>query len=104
MAADVSHSIKEALLFRLGEKKVTLLPGVKYDEITDRGVSITAKDGKETLIEADTVVLAAGARPNRKLYEELQGKGIEAHLIGDASEPRRIADAIADGARVGREL
>ncbi|MDO8490561.1 MAG: FAD-dependent oxidoreductase, partial [Dehalococcoidia bacterium] len=90
--------------FRLGEKNVTMLTGVRYDEITDKGVAITTKDGKKTLVEADTVVLAAGAKPNKKLFEELQGKGIELHFIGDACEPRRIADAMADGARVGREL
>ena len=43
------------------------MTGVEYREITGDGVAIIDKDGKAQTIEADTVVLAAGAKPNTGL-------------------------------------
>ncbi len=34
----------------------------------------------------------------------MKGKVPEMHSVGDCNEPRRILEAIEDGARVGRQL
>jgi 2,4-dienoyl-CoA reductase-like NADH-dependent reductase (Old Yellow Enzyme family)/thioredoxin reductase len=43
--------------------------------------------------DLDTVVLAAGATPVHRLYEESEGVVPERHLLGDAYAPRRISFA-----------
>jgi hypothetical protein len=40
--------------------------------------------------------LAAGATPNKALYESLQGKLLELFEVGDCVEPRRIREAIEE--------
>lgn len=104
MATGMMPLLRAALLARLREKGVTLLPGIKYEEITEKGLVITTKEGQRQLIEADTVVLAAGSSPNQELYQALKGKVPEIHLIGDSLEPRRIREAIAEGFRVGSTI
>ena len=104
MATRVVLMALPGLLDRLHSKGVTMLTEVSYQEINDRGVVLTTREGERRTIEADTVVLAAGARPKDELYRALEGKVDELYLIGDAVEPRNILDAVADGARVGRAL
>jgi len=104
IGAQVSPEIKSFLLKRLAEKGVVMLAGVQKEEITERGVEILNEEGHRQLIEADTIVLAIGARPNRTLVNELRETVPEIYLAGDCQEPRDIMAAIADGARVGRAL
>lgn len=89
------------LLARLEAGGVTLLPGVSYAEINKQGVVVATKEGAERVVEADTVVVAAGAKPAAELGKALEGKVAELYLIGDCVSPRRIGDAIRDGATVG---
>ncbi len=99
MATKMGPVVRRQLLDRLREKGVVLLTEVKYEEITDRGLIITAKDGKGGLVEADTIVLAAGARSNTDLAEALKGRVFRTYLIGDCVEPRGIMEAISEGFR-----
>lgn len=57
--------------------------------------------GQRIVVEADTIVLATGAIPNSQLANVLKGEVSEIYLAGDCAEPRRIRDAIHDGARAG---
>ena len=99
MATKMGPVVRRQLLDRLREKGVILLTEVKYEEITDRGLLITAKEGKQQLIEADTIVLAAGAKPNTELAEALRGETFETYTVGDCVEPRHIMEAISEGFR-----
>jgi pyruvate/2-oxoglutarate dehydrogenase complex dihydrolipoamide dehydrogenase (E3) component len=104
MALGVGRSLRAFFLSRLVEKGVTLLPEVKYNEITSDGLVVTTKEGEKKTIKADTVVLAAGAIPEKSLYQALKGKVPEVHCIGDCVAPRKILDAITEGFRVGFEI
>jgi 2,4-dienoyl-CoA reductase (NADPH2) len=94
--------IKPQLLDWLDGKGVTMLSGVKYEEIAEQGLTITTQEGKKQTIEADTIVTALPLLPNTRLLEELDGIVPEVYAIGDCKDPHLIVDAIADGARVGR--
>ena len=104
MATGVGPSLRPFLLDRLSEKGVTLLTGVRYNEVTSGGIVVTTKDGEKKIFKADTIVLAAGAVPDQKLYEDIKGKVPEVHCIGDCVEPRTIRDAIGDGYRIGLQI
>lgn len=104
MATRIGPGVREMLLGRLAALGVNMLTGVEYERITDKGLAITTKDGAKQTIEADTIVLAAGARPNRELLKALEGKVPEVYNIGDSAEPRKIADAITEGYRVALKL
>lgn len=65
-------------------------------EINQDGVIIIQED-VETLLPADTVVLAIGAVANNSLEEELKDKVNNLHVIGDAKKPRKINEAVREG-------
>jgi pyruvate/2-oxoglutarate dehydrogenase complex dihydrolipoamide dehydrogenase (E3) component len=55
--------------------------------------------------DVDSVVLCYGGVPDNSLYRSLKGRwGKELHQVGDCVSPRRIQEAVYDGARVGRML
>jgi 2,4-dienoyl-CoA reductase (NADPH2) len=60
--------------------------------------------GEQHTLSVDAVILASGTQPNRNLGELLQKDFSEVHLIGDCSGLGYIEGALADAARVGREL
>jgi 2,4-dienoyl-CoA reductase (NADPH2) len=92
------------LFWWLRKKGVTMMAGVKYEEITDRGLTIITNEGKRQTIEADTIIPAIPLVPNTKLLQALEGKVPEVYAVGDSKDPRRIIDAIADGSRIARSI
>jgi 2,4-dienoyl-CoA reductase (NADPH2) len=105
----IGEGMVDALLSNLlkwfQKKGVTLISGVKeFVEITDKGLTIVASDGKKQIIEADTIVTALPLTPNNELFEDLRKKVPEVYAIGDCREPLLIADAIGTGLRTAREV
>jgi 2,4-dienoyl-CoA reductase (NADPH2) len=88
----------------LAEKGVIMMCGVKYEEITDKGLIIITKEGKRQTIEADTIVTAIALKPSTELLKALEGKVPQIYCIGDCIEPRLIIHAIADGYRVASAI
>jgi 2,4-dienoyl-CoA reductase (NADPH2) len=81
------------------------MPGVKYVEITNKGLIITTREGKRQTLEADTIVSATSPRPNTELLKAVEGRVPEIYLIGmDDREPSSIMNAIGNGYRVARSI
>lgn len=99
----VAHT-KTRLLGWLAQKGVRMMTEVKYDEITDKGLTILTKEGKRQTIEADTIVPAMSLTPNTELIKNLEGKVTEIYPIGDCNDPHLILEAIADGSRIARAI
>jgi 2,4-dienoyl-CoA reductase-like NADH-dependent reductase (Old Yellow Enzyme family)/thioredoxin reductase len=95
---------RQILIDRLAKKGVNMVTEAKGEEITDRGLVIVTKHGERLTVEMDTLVLAAGFRPNIELYEALQEKILEFHRAGDCVEPQKILEAIHDASRIARDL
>lgn len=104
MATDMIPVFREIFLDKLAAKSVTMLVDVKDEEVNAKGICLTTGDSKKLLVEADTIVLAAGVKPNTNLLEGLQGKVPEVYSVGDCVEPRRILEAIAEGSAVVRTI
>jgi len=94
--------VKPHLLDWLDKKGVIMLPGVKYEEITDEGLIVTTKDGKKHTIEADTIVTALPLLPNNELIRELEGVVPEIYAVGDCRDPNLVMNAIAESSRIAR--
>ncbi|MBI4334642.1 MAG: FAD-dependent oxidoreductase [Chloroflexi bacterium] len=90
---------KTMLIQSLTQLGCTLLAGVKYEEITDRGLTITDREGQKRTLDADTILLALPSSPNTGIFESLKGKVPEVYLIGDAREPNLIMGAVSEGFR-----
>jgi len=86
---------------RLGIKVVR---STEIKEITDKGVVTMDREWRTNELEADSVVLARGYVPNRRLYEALKGQVPELYAIGDCVKARNIRAAVHEGAYVGRQI
>jgi len=87
-------------------RRIPVYTGVIYEEIIDEGVRIRTREGKEELIEADTVVIIAKDKKNDHLYKSLVGRAPEVYLIGDGKEDTNawFDGAVRHGARIALKL
>ncbi|MCL6611694.1 MAG: FAD-dependent oxidoreductase [Peptococcaceae bacterium] len=69
-------------------------------EILDDGM-VVVKDGKEKVIEADTVILAVGSTSENRLVSQLEGKPYKVVTIGDAVNVRTALEAVSEGYEAG---
>ncbi len=89
----------------LKNKGVTMLNLVEYRKIDDDGLHIT-REGEESLLDVDNVIICAGQEPLRELYDGLEAAGIKVSLIGGADEARELdaKRAIDQGSRLAAEI
>lgn len=97
-------ALRKLLTARLDYMKVAVLTGVKCREFTKGSLVIVTRQGEEKSIAADTVVIATGGRPNQALLDGLKRAVPAVYCAGDCVEPRGIAEATADGHRIGLEI
>jgi 2,4-dienoyl-CoA reductase (NADPH2) len=88
----------------LRQKGVTMITGARYEGITDKGLTITTKEGDKQVIEADTFIPALPLKQNIQLIKSLKGKVKEVYTIGDCQTPGLIVDAIADGWKIANSI
>ena len=100
----LTHLLKPQLLDYLEKKDVVIMANVKYEEITDKGLTIVNEAGERQLIAADTILTALPLLPDTKLAESLKDIVPEIHAIGDCSLPAYIANAINEGSKIAREI
>ena len=96
--------VRELLLRRLDEKGVVTMPGALDWNISASGLVVTTHEGERLVLEADNIVVAVGARPNRELEDSLRQLVPEIHVVGDCGGGGDIMEAIAGGYLVGMEL
>jgi len=97
---DFERTNRWVVMQRLRQAQIGLETRVEVTEITQTGVRIN-RDGESHFIEADSIVMAAGMKPENRLAEELKNRVPVVYIIGDCSQPRGIAEAVQDGLRVG---
>ncbi len=99
------HDINRPRLLRwLAKKDVVMMSGVRYKEITGKGLTLITREGEEKTIEAETIMVATPPVPGTAFFEALKGKVKEVYLAGDSRDPKSIVDAISDGAKIGRAV
>ncbi len=104
MGAMVIENHKVRLFGWLEEKGVQMFSGVRYEEITDEGLTITTREGEKKTLVADTILPALPMVPNTEILEILKDTAPEVYQIGDCGNPALIIDAIGDGSRIGRAI
>lgn len=104
LAHDLELRSRVALLQLLREGKVETLTGWRLAGIEKGGVWLQAPNWQEKRLQVDSVILALGLTPNQELLNPLQEKFSAVYIIGDCREPRKIYQAIHEGAFVGRTI
>lgn len=104
LATKVNMFAQGFTMIHLAGAGVNIFTDIDYEEVNKEGVVIKTKDGESKTIEADTVVLAAGSRPNDELFDAVKEKVSEVYYIGDCVEPRSAREAIMEGFNAGAEV
>ena len=99
VARDMHLANRMHLLRLLADANVKIFTDTNILEIIDKGVAIADKGGRKGILEADSVVLASGFKPDTSLLEALKGKVPQVYAIGDCVEPRKVMNAIWEGFR-----
>ncbi len=94
--ADHCLNNDQALRTMINERNIGVVGGAQVTKITPDGVIYT-KDGQELSIDCDTVIIAAGYRPNNQLESELEDIVGDLTVVGDAKAPRKILTAVHEG-------
>ena len=76
---------------------LTYETGLKCMKITATGVKVADKEGRERFIDADTVVLAVGMKPNSNTVARLRNSVLNFYPVGDCVKPQRIMEAMQGG-------
>jgi len=104
VAMDMNMFSRLYLMDKLGELGVNLLTGTTAQRITNEGVLALDSEGKEQVIKADTVILAAGFKCDKALEKGLKGISSKIYCIGDCVKPGKIEGAISSAWRVARQI
>lgn len=92
--------LKDLLAF----EKVEIKTETSIEEIKENIAIVKTNEGNLEEIKTDTIVLAVGYKPDRKLYDELKMEFENIYLLGDAREVHNIMYAIWDAYEVARSI
>lgn len=104
IGAELVFSEKAYVMQKFVEYDVQKRTNVSAQEITEEGVVVMDRNWNKELIRADHVVIAMGGKSDRSLADQLEGTIEELYLVGDAKAPRKVYDAIAEGAHVAHRI
>lgn len=96
IASDFVIHLKHYLTLRLAEKQVTILTSTKVKGLGKGWALVEDVSGTRKIEGFDTIVLAVGSQPNNRLVKDLEGSVSELYVVGDASKPGEILQAVYD--------
>jgi 2,4-dienoyl-CoA reductase-like NADH-dependent reductase (Old Yellow Enzyme family)/thioredoxin reductase len=103
IALDMEHASRMHLKMRLDDLKVTILTHTRALKVRAQEVEVLTKNGPARL-RAGAIVMAVGYVPRQELMSQIQGENLEVYSIGDCVKPRKIYEAIHEGAHLARVL
>lgn len=95
--AQEEYSIPRQALVEHMNEYVTYYCGVRCTGITQQGMEVADSFGNTALIEADTVVLAAGMRARSQQAEQFRGLSLFFEPIGDCVVAKNVRGATRSG-------
>ena len=105
LGQDIGSTTRWDTLQRIAKRGIKTLTNTKVEGIKNNGV-LVVKEGEKQTLPADTVIISVGVKSDRELLEALktlEGK-VQFYIIGDCVEPRKMFDAIHDGAHIARQI
>ena len=99
---DMEKAARKLTLWAFERYGVEVRSQVNLQGVSEDGAIMLDHQWQTVLIPCDVIIVASGFTPRRELARQVQGLGLEYHVIGDCQEPRRIFEAIHEGAFVGR--
>ena len=103
-ALDLVGHLQYFLNRRLKDKGVQILTLTKAIRFEKDGLWVEDPQGTRRLGGFDSVIIALGSVPNDDLAESLKGKVPEVYVVGDASKPREVMEALLEAEEVALKI
>ncbi|PUU91046.1 2-enoate reductase [Halanaerobium congolense] len=100
----VSHANSDMLKDLVDFHKIDVKTGSSILEIDKNTVSVISKNFRRENIEADTIIIAAGYKENKKLYRQIKDMDLKVNLIGDSKKVANIMYSIWDAYEVAKSI
>lgn len=104
LARSIEPATRRWLLRKLKENGVSFLMNAEVCRVEDQQVLVRESDGGVRRIPADHVIIARGYEGNPEWPEKLPGSDFQIFFIGDCLKPRKILQAIQEGATAGLQV
>ena len=104
IALDLVGHLQHFLNTRLKAKGVQILISTKAIRFEKESLWVEDSEGKKKLEGFDSIVVALGSAPNNELAESIRDKVSELYVIGDASKPREVMEALLEGEEVALKI
>ncbi|HET8748134.1 MAG TPA: FAD-dependent oxidoreductase [Ramlibacter sp.] len=104
IAGDVKPSFKWRHASWVEELGIPCRTSTRLVKVDAEGATVVSASGEETLLPADSVILATQMAPAHGLFGEFEWMVDELHGAGDALIPRGLEQAIQEGFRLGVRL
>jgi len=104
IALDLVAHLQHFLNKRLREKGAQILTSTKAIRFEKEGLWVEDPQGTKRLGGFDSIVIALGSIPNDELVESLKGKAPEVYVVGDASKPREVMEAVLEGEDIALKI
>lgn len=90
---------------KLGALGVEILTDTRFESLSDSG-AVCTRSGETVKIPCRNVIVAVGSKPNDStaLADVCRELGIPCSVVGDARQPRRALDAVAEAFEAARTL
>ncbi|MFH1930493.1 MAG: FAD-dependent oxidoreductase [Pseudomonadota bacterium] len=100
---DIGLTTRWTVMGELRRLGVNIMANTKAVGIKADGLEVEKEDGPDFL-HANSIIIAAGSRPENSLVSEIESLVPEVYTVGDAKEPRNALDAIKEGFLVGLKI
>ena len=104
IALDLVGHLQHFLNKRLREKGVQILVNTKATRFEREGLWVEDPQGIRKLEGFDSMVISLGSIPNNELVESLKGKVPKVYVVGDASKPREVMEAVFEGEEIALKI
>lgn len=95
-ASDAYFMHKNAMNIYLRDSKVQIYTNTTAKSVTEEGLLCSTADG-DLLLEADTILLAAGMKPDRELADSFYNAAPRVFQVGDCIKAGRVLEAVTLG-------
>jgi len=96
IALDLVAHLQYFLNKRLREKGVRILANTKVTRFEKDGLWVEDPQGTRKLEGFDSMVISLGSLSNNELVESIKAKVQEVYIVGDASKPREVMEAVLE--------
>lgn len=104
IALDLVAHLQHFLNKRLKEKGVRILTSTKAVRFEKQDLWVEDPQGTRKLPVFDSVVISLGSKANDELVPGLKGKVPEVYVVGDASKPREVMEAVLEGEEIALKI